>query len=216
VLVFPWHGLCLLFHFLVISWCLQPQSLAGQTKIYSHSKLVLKQNNVAPNQHPIQCHLWSSPGMVQFLEPYSDDDDGDDDVITCGLQHWLKIRNYASASSSPIATHNYPWGGSNPVLGLFLLFMTVRSWILSYLFLHSSSTEQWSTLSDSTHHLHPTLLILLTTICSLDQLLNPSIVIIAYPVIVSLIWSLVPSHWRSFQRNCKNEAWRATWFLLST
>jgi hypothetical protein len=47
--------------------------------------------------------------MVQFLEPYSDDDDdGDDDVITCGLQYSLKIRNYASASSSPIATHNYP------------------------------------------------------------------------------------------------------------
>ncbi len=36
------------------------------------------------------------------------DDDGDgNDVITCWLQHSLKIRNYASASSSPIATHNY-------------------------------------------------------------------------------------------------------------
>ena len=36
--------------------------------------------------------------MVQFLEIYSDDDGDDDDV---------KIRNYSSAFSSPIATHDY-------------------------------------------------------------------------------------------------------------
>jgi hypothetical protein len=44
--------------------------------------------------------------MVHFPETYSDADD-DDNVITCGLQHSLKIRNYASASSCPIATHDY-------------------------------------------------------------------------------------------------------------
>jgi hypothetical protein len=84
-------------------------SKAGWTKNYSHSYLVLKWNNVAPTSIPSSAHLQSLPGMVQFLETYSDDDDdGDgDDVITCGLQHSLKIRNYASASSSPIATHDY-------------------------------------------------------------------------------------------------------------
>ena len=48
--------------------------------------------------------------MVHFPETYSDDDDDDDDddvIITSGLQHSLKIRNYASASSSPNATHDY-------------------------------------------------------------------------------------------------------------
>jgi hypothetical protein len=49
--------------------------------------------------------------MVQLLETYSgdenDDNDDDDDVVNCELQHSLKIRNYASASSSPIATHDY-------------------------------------------------------------------------------------------------------------
>ncbi len=45
--------------------------------------------------------------MVHFPETYSDDDDEDDVVVTSGLQHSLKIRNYASASSSPNATHDY-------------------------------------------------------------------------------------------------------------
>jgi hypothetical protein len=93
-------------------------SKAGQTKNYSHSKLVLKQNNVAPpTSIPSSAYLQSSPGMVQFLETYSDDDDDggdgdhddddDGDVVICGLQHSLKIRDDASESSSPIATHNY-------------------------------------------------------------------------------------------------------------
>jgi hypothetical protein len=46
--------------------------------------------------------------MDHFPETYSDDEDEDDDDdvdITSGLQHSLKIRNYASASSSPNATH---------------------------------------------------------------------------------------------------------------
>jgi hypothetical protein len=48
--------------------------------------------------------------MVHYLEMYSNDDgdEKDDDVvITSGLQHSLKIKNYASTSSSPIATHDY-------------------------------------------------------------------------------------------------------------
>ncbi len=95
-------------------------SKACLTKNYSHSKLVLKWNNIAPTGIPSSAHLQSLPGMVQFLETYSDDDDhgddgdgdgddddGDDDVFTCGLQHSLKMRNYASSSSSPIVTHDY-------------------------------------------------------------------------------------------------------------
>jgi hypothetical protein len=71
-------------------------SKACLTKNYSHSKLVLKWNNIAPTGIPSSAHLQSLPGMVQFLETYSDDDDhgddgdgddddGDDDVFTCGL-----------------------------------------------------------------------------------------------------------------------------------
>ncbi len=78
-------------------------SRAGQAKKNSHSRLVTKWNNVAKTSIPSSAHLWSSPSIVQFLEMLSDDDDG----ITCGLLHLLKSRNYASASSSLIATHDY-------------------------------------------------------------------------------------------------------------
>ena len=50
-------------------------SKACLTKNYSHSKLVLKWNNIAPTSIPSSAHLQSLPGMVQFLETYSDDDD---------------------------------------------------------------------------------------------------------------------------------------------
>ncbi len=88
--------------------CLQPQSSyakmlspskAGQTKSYSHSKLVLKQNNIAPTSIWSSTHLQSSPGMVHFLETYSDDDEEDDEeneddeddvIVTSGLQHYSR------------------------------------------------------------------------------------------------------------------------------
>jgi hypothetical protein len=47
---------------------------------------------------------------TNWLDGIDDDDDDDDVIVTSGLQHSLKIRNYASASSSPNATHDY---GSN-------------------------------------------------------------------------------------------------------
>jgi hypothetical protein len=55
--------------------CLRPQSSyakmsspskAGQTKNYSHSKLVLKWNNVSPTSIQSSAHLRSSPSMVHF------------------------------------------------------------------------------------------------------------------------------------------------------
>jgi hypothetical protein len=95
-------------------------SKAGQTKNYSHSKLVLKQNNISPTSIQSSAHLQSLPGMVHFPEMNSDNDEDDDDeeeeededdeddvIITYGLQHSLKMRNYASASSYPNATHDY-------------------------------------------------------------------------------------------------------------
>jgi hypothetical protein len=62
-------------------------SKAGWTKKYSHSKLVLKQNNVAPTSIQSSAHLQSSPSMVHFPETYSDDDEDDEDdvIITSGL-----------------------------------------------------------------------------------------------------------------------------------
>jgi hypothetical protein len=104
-------------------------SKAGWTKNYSHSKLVIKWNNISPTTIQSSAHLGSSPGMVHFPETYSDDEDDEDDVdvddeddedeedeedekdeedviITYGLQHSLKIRNYAWASSYPNATHD--------------------------------------------------------------------------------------------------------------
>jgi hypothetical protein len=112
---------------------------AGWSKKYSHSKLVLKWNNVSPTSIRSSAHLLSLPGMVHCPEMYSDDDDDDeeeeeeedddendnedededdqededdddneDDVnITSGLQHSLKIRNYASNSSYHNHTNNY-------------------------------------------------------------------------------------------------------------
>jgi hypothetical protein len=96
-------------------------SKAGQTKKYSHSKLVLKWNNVSPTSIQSSSHLQSSPGMVHCPEMYSyddddeeDDDDDDEDkddeddvIITSGLQNSLKIRNYASNSSYCNATNDY-------------------------------------------------------------------------------------------------------------
>jgi hypothetical protein len=55
------------------------------------------------------------PSIAQFLEMLSDDDDG----ITCGLQHLLKSRNYASTSSSPIVTHEYDNSDNDVHLILF-------------------------------------------------------------------------------------------------
>jgi hypothetical protein len=85
------------------------QSKMGWTKKISHSCLVSKWNNVAKTSIPYSAHLQSLLlDIVQYLETSSDDDDDDDDDgIACRLQHLLKSRNYASASSSPIATHDY-------------------------------------------------------------------------------------------------------------
>ena len=74
----------------LLTWFLHPESSyaklslspskAGQTRNHSHSKILLKRNNIAPSSIPSIAHCRSSPGMVHFLEMYSDDDDdGHDD-----------------------------------------------------------------------------------------------------------------------------------------
>ncbi len=134
-------SVCLVGHLLT---CLQPQSSyakmlspskSGQTKKYSHSKLVLKQNNISPTSIRSSAHLQSLPGIVHCPETYSDDEDDDNDddedddndddednededdeedevdeddvIIISGLQHSLKIRNYASNSSYRNDTNDY-------------------------------------------------------------------------------------------------------------
>ncbi len=48
----------------------------------------------------------TSSHRTNWLDGNADEDD-DDNIITSGLQNSLKIRNYASASCSPNATHDY-------------------------------------------------------------------------------------------------------------
>ena len=54
-------------------------SKAGSTKQYSHSKLVLKWNNVSPTSIRSSAHLLSLPGMVHCPEMYSDDDEEEEE-----------------------------------------------------------------------------------------------------------------------------------------
>jgi hypothetical protein len=80
---------------------------------------LLKGNIIAPSSIPSIAHHQSSPGMVHFLEMYSDDDDGDDadddedddkvdndDDDDDGDGDDVNIRKSASAYSSPIYTPN--------------------------------------------------------------------------------------------------------------
>jgi hypothetical protein len=50
---------------------------------------------------------------TNWLDGDDDEDDDDNVIITSGLQNSLKIRNYASASCSPSATHDYSNNNDN-------------------------------------------------------------------------------------------------------